>query len=301
MTEFFKEVISIYKEKTKLPIVSTYVILLIVWNWDILSIYLFASVNMETRVCWIKNLVPGIWDHVCRILFPAAISFTYPFITNKLMYYTDKWLDNSITKRTEILNKRRINTAEARFKIKEAELGTSDLKQLEAQISELEGKRDSLTSSLESANKQNEDLNNRLKSSVSVFETQKNEIDLLRNVSYELNQIKEYLPNYKELINQNKELLDDEKFRNNHTEVISRFENYYEDLSDMNFKFDKLKEIALNLNKFMPNQLSSNSQIFTYLLENGIVRPDEVVGNSKTYALTSEANDFINYLKSIGV
>lgn len=181
MTELIKELIAFYKEKTKLPIVSTYVILLIIWNWDILSIYLFSSVNMEIRIYWIKYIVPGFWDHLFRILVPALISFTYPFITNYLMFCTDKWLNNSISDRMEILNERKIKTAKARYKIKEEELGTSDLKQLEAQIKELEGKRDSLTHSLQSANDQNEDLSDRMKLSIDAYNKLKKENETLRN------------------------------------------------------------------------------------------------------------------------
>lgn len=186
MTDLLKELLGFYKEKTKLPIVSTYVILLVVWNWDILSIYFFSSVNMETRVCWIKNIVPDFWDHICRILVPAVIAFTYPFITNYLMYYTDKWLDKNIQRRTDILNQRNIITAKARFQIKEAELGTSNLKQLEVQIKELEGKRDSLTVSLESANNLNKDLSSRLKKASDIYTDQKTEFDALRNENEQL-------------------------------------------------------------------------------------------------------------------
>ncbi|MEG0915404.1 MAG: hypothetical protein RSF68_00155 [Myroides sp.] len=186
MTDLLKELLGFYKEKTKLPIVSTYVILLIVWNWDILSIYLFSSVNMETRVCWIKNIVPGFWDHVCRILVPAVIAFTYPFITNYLMYYTDKWLDKSIQRRTNILNQRNIITAKARFQIKEAELGTSNLKQLEAQIQQLEVRRDSLTTSLESANRENEEINGRLNNAIAIVDGQSKEMDVVKNENREL-------------------------------------------------------------------------------------------------------------------
>lgn len=186
MTDLLKELLSYYKEKTKLPIVSTYIILLIVWNWDILSVYLFSSVNMETRICWIKNIVPGFWDHLCRIIFPATISFAYPFITNNLMYYTDKWLNKSIEDRTRILNERRVSKAKAKFRIKEEELGTSDLKQLEVQIKELEGKRDSLTVSLESANNLNKDLSSRLKKASDIYADQKTEFDALRNENEKL-------------------------------------------------------------------------------------------------------------------
>lgn len=148
MTDLLKELLGFYKEKTKLPIVSTYVILLIVWNWDILSIYLFSSVNMETRICWIKNIVTGFWDHFFRVLWPIAISFAYPFIAEPLMYVTDRGLKSVRYWRKEFKRKEDILSAKAKYLIAAEESGKRDIEEMQEQLNNANEQRDKLIQSL---------------------------------------------------------------------------------------------------------------------------------------------------------
>lgn len=309
MTELFKELLGVYKEKTKLPIVSTYVILLLVWNWDIISIYLFSSVNMETRICWIKNIVPDVWNHISRILCPAIISFIYPFITNKLMYYTDKWLNNSITDRMEILNQRRITTAKARFKIKEEELGTSDLKQLEEQIKELEGKRDSLTSSLESANASNSDLSKVLdknKSEIIQLRTEIREKDYslitLENQISELEEDKESLENRYDAITN--------EYSNNYGRSVSidggesnryniKFEKIEQDLRNLNFDLRNFIELTPNFVFFNKEHLSNDNKVINYFLDKNLIQKVNDRELKEKFLLTTNGLSFHSYLIEI--
>lgn len=98
MTEFFKEIVSIYKEKTKLPIINTQLIALIVWNQDILSIYIFATPNMETKICQIKNMITTKKDHWLRILYPILIAFAYP-LASLVLTFLIEFIMNPVKKK----------------------------------------------------------------------------------------------------------------------------------------------------------------------------------------------------------
>lgn len=148
MTEIIKELLVFYKEKTKLPIVSTYVILLIVWNWDIISIYLFASFNMETRICLINNMVKSDWQHIVRVFCPVIIALSYPFITESLSAWTDKKLLSIRRERRSLKNQENEENAESKFRISEAESGKRTNDELLEQIKESNTQRDLLSDRL---------------------------------------------------------------------------------------------------------------------------------------------------------
>ena len=144
MTEIFKEIIGIYKDKTKLPIVSTYIILLIVWNWDIISIYLFSSQNIETRICWISNMVSW-YNHIFRILIPLTIAFFYPFISEFLMSLTDSKLQKIRSDRRKLKTDEQKENAQTKFSISELESGKRTTDELLEQIRQSNVQRDALS------------------------------------------------------------------------------------------------------------------------------------------------------------
>jgi hypothetical protein len=79
--------------RLKIPIVSTYLCVLIIHNWDILYFVFFSNVDATNKILYVKNHY-NFWDYVCRVggslLYAIGILVLFTFID----YYLVKWLKN---------------------------------------------------------------------------------------------------------------------------------------------------------------------------------------------------------------
>lgn len=85
--------------RLKVPIVSTYLFILIINNWDILFFIIFSKVDATNKILYIKNHY-NLWDYFYRVggslLYAIAILVLFTFLD----YYLVKYLkDISIKKK----------------------------------------------------------------------------------------------------------------------------------------------------------------------------------------------------------
>src|SRR5690554_2172263 len=268
MTEIIKEFIGIYKNKTKLPIVSTYIILLIIWNWDIISIYLFASKDIETRIETIGNMVTW-WKHILRIMCPLGIAFAYPFISEFLMDFTDSKLKGLRKNRRTLKNQEEKDKAQNKFDISELESGKRTVDELMEQIKESNVQRDTLSQRIIDNEKFHEEEIKNLKE----------QVHKLRNSrSSDLEQLK----NQKDLI-----------FRD-FPEHYNNFNLHYGsgrafvDLL-VNLHIEKTSTFHVSDEKLIP--------VLRNFLSYGYVFPKSEIDN--LYTLSTKGIEFVKYLKSL--
>lgn len=292
MTELFKELLGVYKEKTKLPIVSTYVVLLIVWNWDILSIYLFSSMDMEARICWIKNITTW-WEHLLRIIIPLCFAFAYPIISKKLTLINNNFTEATDDNLREQSKTRRVANANIQYLVEAEKNGKKDLETLRVEKEALQNTIDDLTGKLSIANTQNEDLNGKIEASSVLYEAMKSEIDPLINKSNEFDKIIKYLPNYEELIELNKEVL-----ANNDDEIV--YEGNVSNLTEkyflmMNRWDEKKAQFFINI-KRGDIIMGKNFEQFSMDEIQQFIKDDILIKNNGMYVVTSFGDNFTRKL-----
>lgn len=71
--KFIDKVIETATSRLKIPIISTYIIVLIFHNWDLVYYLLFQSGEATTKIVYIKKNFPNYWERVFDALFFAII------------------------------------------------------------------------------------------------------------------------------------------------------------------------------------------------------------------------------------
>ncbi|RZL41504.1 MAG: hypothetical protein EOP00_24735, partial [Pedobacter sp.] len=80
IAELIRDIFQSNKEKLKYPIFYTYLIVLLIWNWDVLSYYLISDASIEEKIVSIRSDYSG-WHRVYNPLFYAVfISLLVPYI-----------------------------------------------------------------------------------------------------------------------------------------------------------------------------------------------------------------------------
>lgn len=86
--------------RLKIPIVSTYLCILIINNWDILYFIMFSKVDATSKILYIKSHY-DFWDYLLRVGGSLIYAIFILVLFTFLDYYLVKWLKNvSIKKKT---------------------------------------------------------------------------------------------------------------------------------------------------------------------------------------------------------
>ncbi|WP_295676128.1 hypothetical protein [uncultured Empedobacter sp.] len=67
------KVIDTFTNRLKIPIISTYVIVLIFHNWDLVYYLLFQTGEATTKIAYIKKNFPNYWERIFDALFFAVV------------------------------------------------------------------------------------------------------------------------------------------------------------------------------------------------------------------------------------
>lgn len=159
MENIILEIIKTGKERLKYPIISIYIIVLILWNWDVLSYFLLSDNKIETRIKFIEK---NYTDSAGRVLYPLAKAILLAIIIPLIMWGLEALLHVINGGRRKIRNKNnddirqeKIKAADAEFKIKEALTGTKTIQDWEEKVKQLEV-------SLEAEKKNSNSLSNQI-------------------------------------------------------------------------------------------------------------------------------------------
>lgn len=124
-----------FKNKFRLPIIITYSVLLLIYNWDILFYLTLEKGNALSKIKYVKaNFFTTDYHRIwIPILFAVLYSILFPFlqaIINQVVQYFKRY-NNKITRQEELDN------ANHRFNIQQQLSGKQSLEQLQNKIDQL--------------------------------------------------------------------------------------------------------------------------------------------------------------------
>ena len=143
------------KNKLKLPIIITYSVVLIIYNWDILFFLAFENKSALKKIIYVKsNFFTENFERIWKpILYSIVYSILFPFlqvVINQIVQFFKRF-NNKITRKEEIDN------AIHNFEVQQQLSGQQSLEQLQNKINQLIIEKDKLIST-------NNDLIENLKS-----------------------------------------------------------------------------------------------------------------------------------------
>ncbi len=314
--ENYKEVVSHFKSKLKLPIVLTYSIILILYNWDIIYYLIFQKGDVLENILYIKN-INNIWHH--RILNPIFIAIFYALLFPILQVginYVFSWFKN---KNNELERNEELDNAKHRFQVQKEISGSQELEVLNNQINSLMVEKNNLNNQISNINEQNEQLS---KENIEIKQNKNEEIIILKEqnnkiikentakilaLSNEISDLKQLNEKLKEgnlniQIVDNKaeiELIPRDKIIKNKVEEI--FKEYNLSLSDEQkvVFIDIIKHLAVHQKDFVfsLNKITLFTKeinfVLDYLEEKGIIKNDKIVG---IVSITNLGKEIIKYL-----
>jgi len=98
------ELFKLIRERLKYPIISVYAIILIIYNWDVLSILFFSDLPIEGRVIYIKHSYPDygferIWIPLLKAFIAMIVSAIVMLTIDSIVYFPNQgriWLKHKI-------------------------------------------------------------------------------------------------------------------------------------------------------------------------------------------------------------
>ncbi|MEE1899598.1 hypothetical protein V1389_14710 [Flavobacterium rakeshii] len=146
MKDVLVEGIKIFRERFKYPIITIYIIMLLFWNWDVLSYYFLSNSPIEQKIDYINNHYYDCWGRVLWPLVKAVfISILLPAIMLLIEYPLFKINEERRGLRSVVKDKIRqdsIKDAEHEFAITQARTGKKTIEEWEEKINEVEKKLD---------------------------------------------------------------------------------------------------------------------------------------------------------------
>lgn len=137
------ELVKLFRERLKYPIITVYGIILIIHNWDVLSIFLFSGKNIEARVAYINIKFSG--DYYPRILWPLFKAILVSIVAPLIMWGLEFLLKVVSSERQNIRDERnkkvllgKLDNAKLEFEIEEEKSGKKSLEELNNKIAGLE-------------------------------------------------------------------------------------------------------------------------------------------------------------------
>lgn len=134
------------KEKFKYPIITIYVIVLILWNWDVLSYYFLSDSNIETKINYIEKHFNQNWS---RILYPLCkailLAVSIPAIMLGIEYLLQKINDPRRKikfKNNESIRNEKLAVAVHEFKVEQEKTGKKTIEEWEEKVKSLEQRLD---------------------------------------------------------------------------------------------------------------------------------------------------------------
>ena len=142
MKEVCLELIKSAKERFKYPIVTIYIIVLIVWNWDVLSYYFLSTASIEEKIKYIETTYT---DSVGRILWPLLKAILVAVAVPALMYFIELFLSKVNSSRRKLrfetndaIRNEKLKVAKNDFLIEQERSGQKEIEDWEEKVSTLE-------------------------------------------------------------------------------------------------------------------------------------------------------------------
>lgn len=140
------EVIRELKDRFKYPIITIYIVVLILWNWDVLSYYFLSDSKIENKINYIENHFNQNWS---RILFPLLKAILLAIIIPSIMLGIEYILQIINVPRRKIkfknnedIRNEKLAIAMHEFKVEQERTGKKTVEEWEEKVRSLEQKLD---------------------------------------------------------------------------------------------------------------------------------------------------------------
>ena len=160
MLDFFKTLFANATERIKNPLIGTFLMSWIVFNWKAILVLLFSSLDIEKRLSYLAEHFNNIGN---LLIYPLIVALGYIFLLPYINLWIDKLLSDSNLKHHKIIQRKTLFAIEADKEVEIAKIGLEEAKadyrdraKQNKLINDLEG----AISSLESSSNYEKDLLN---------------------------------------------------------------------------------------------------------------------------------------------
>lgn len=147
------ELVKLFRERLKYPIITIYSIILLIYNWDILLYLFLSSKNIEKRIYEINTVYSD--PTFSRLWIPYIKALIFSILAPLTMLGLDYILLKINMRRMAIKSKRtfkdldvKLNHATLEFKIEEAKSGKKSIEQLQERLTQIENSHSAEVNSL---------------------------------------------------------------------------------------------------------------------------------------------------------
>lgn len=250
--DLFQSILDSSKERIKSPIIGTYIISFVIYNWRTILFLIFSNASIEDKIIVINNEYCGLIQLIIPLVITVIYILLFPFINLKIekilgkvnesrLEENHKVLISKLTKKAEIAAKERIVEAER--------AGTENIANLKSEIDTLRNEKQTLIDNYsiekDEYKQQIDAISKRSElNSDKLGKAQTN----LSEIEYKFNEIRNYLSRvYVERIT----LPEDELFKFTITTLTDREIEDLRSINEQNEKktLSKFSELSLQLMK----------------------------------------------------
>lgn len=186
--DFFKDIFQSGYDRMNSPIVGTYIIYFLLYNWRGFLILILSDSNIEEKI----NLIDKTYCNTNALLIPAIIAFAYIILLPHIQLFFDFILEFSQKVTYNIAQKKikriltgRIEEASLERQIADSRAGTSEINRLKDEVDSLKAQNDELIKKsnidIQLFNKQINELTQNYSTSQTLAENIKNELRRYRD------------------------------------------------------------------------------------------------------------------------
>ncbi len=260
MKEFFNSIFQTSSERMRNPVVGSFILSWIVFNWKSITTLIFSNKIIENRIDYISQNFVDIWY---QLYYPLFFTVFYVLLLPYLTLGIDYILSYAKIKRKETATDEIIKDFKDKQKIAVEERIFEEAKAGNAEISELNEKISDLTK----VNEEKQKTINSLKIDIDELTREKKLLEAFMNIDNQ---------DESELTVEQIELLDNEYKEFIKTEDASYFEN-----------------IAIEINQFKNVPKSINQIVIERFIMRGIIRKIDDEENQRIfYTLTRKGKHF---------
>jgi hypothetical protein len=140
------EIIKSVRDRFKYPIITIYIIVLILWNWDVLSYYFLSDSSIETKINYIEKHFNQNWSRIlCPLLKAIILAIGVPAIMLGIEYLLQKINGsrrNIKFRNNESIRNEKLAIAIHEFKVEQERTGKKTIEEWEEKVKSIEHRLD---------------------------------------------------------------------------------------------------------------------------------------------------------------
>jgi hypothetical protein len=198
--DFFKNILQSGSERMNSPIIGTYFISFVIYNWRAILVILFSNLSIENRI----EIINGAYCCADAIIVPIYMTAVYIIVLphvqlslDFLLGFSQKLSHNISQSRKRILLKGKVEEASLEREIADSRAGTSEISSLKIQVDLLKEQNDDLlkksNADLQSFNNQTAELTSQQTAALSIIDNLRKEVKSYKDSFDKLNNNPAYI------------------------------------------------------------------------------------------------------------